>query len=216
MLTIALLQPIVSPLLSIPCRLITPYIRPFGIKNDGTGMTLARTAFDASCAAMVRSSCTVVPVWCSGNCRNCARASCTSWCGDKRGLCAQQWFGWVTNVFDYRSSGAALCCGLIHQHRWAHPLAMIVTCALCVAEPCAWAGARRAARCNSFEIQTVWSVCTAARTVRRMDARQMHAAVDSGCNGNGQLMCERSIHGLCWLKRKSWHRGDAPSKITPH
>src|SRR5664280_3644536 len=24
--------------------------------------------------------------------RNCARASCTSWCGDTRGLCAQQWF----------------------------------------------------------------------------------------------------------------------------
>ena len=40
-------------------------------------------------AVLVRS----VPVWCSGNCRNCARASCTSWCGDTRGLCAQQWFG---------------------------------------------------------------------------------------------------------------------------
>src|SRR5271157_370280 len=25
--------------------------------------------------------------------RNCARASCRSWCGDTRGLCAQQWFG---------------------------------------------------------------------------------------------------------------------------
>src|SRR5271157_3511337 len=25
--------------------------------------------------------------------RNCARASCTSSCGDTRGLCAQQWFG---------------------------------------------------------------------------------------------------------------------------
>src|SRR5271166_6438414 len=25
--------------------------------------------------------------------RNCARASCTTWCGDTRGLCAQQWFG---------------------------------------------------------------------------------------------------------------------------
>src|SRR5271157_2591974 len=25
--------------------------------------------------------------------RNCVRASCTSWCGDTRGLCAQQWFG---------------------------------------------------------------------------------------------------------------------------
>jgi hypothetical protein len=53
LLTIAVLQPIVSPLLSISWRLITPYIRPFCFKNDGTVVTLARTAFDASCAAMV-------------------------------------------------------------------------------------------------------------------------------------------------------------------
>src|ERR1019366_1564867 len=53
LLTIAVLQPIVSPVLSISCRLITPYIRPFCFKNDGTVVTLARTAFDASCAAMV-------------------------------------------------------------------------------------------------------------------------------------------------------------------
>lgn len=53
LLTIAVLQPIVSPLLSISCRLITPYIRPFCFKNDGTVVTLARTAFDASCAAIV-------------------------------------------------------------------------------------------------------------------------------------------------------------------
>src|ERR1017187_900017 len=53
LLTIAVLQPIVSPLLSISCRLITPYIRPFWSKNDGTVVTLERTSFDASCAAMV-------------------------------------------------------------------------------------------------------------------------------------------------------------------
>ena len=35
----------------------------------------------------------LVAVWCSVNCRNCMRASCTSWCGDTRGLCAQQWVG---------------------------------------------------------------------------------------------------------------------------
>src|SRR5271165_1791312 len=35
----------------------------------------------------------------------------------------------------------------------------------------------------------------------------MHAAADSGCNENGQLMCERSNHGLCQLQRKSWHCG---------
>src|ERR1019366_850598 len=53
LLTIAVLQPIVSPLLSISCVLITLYVRPFWFKNDGTVVTLARTAFDASCAAMV-------------------------------------------------------------------------------------------------------------------------------------------------------------------
>src|ERR1017187_4624447 len=33
--------------------LITPYIRPICFKNDGTVVTLTRTTFDASCAAMV-------------------------------------------------------------------------------------------------------------------------------------------------------------------
>ena len=37
----------------------------------------------------------------------------------------------------------------------------------------------------------------------------MHAAVDSGCNENVQLMCERPNYGLSWLQRKSWHCGDA-------
>jgi len=53
LLTNAVLQPIVSPLLSISWRLITPYIRPFCFKNDRTVVTLTRTTFDASCAAMV-------------------------------------------------------------------------------------------------------------------------------------------------------------------
>jgi hypothetical protein len=158
LLTIAVLQPIVSPLLSISCRLTTPYIRPFWFKNDGTVVTLTRTTCDASRAAMVRSSCTLVPVRCSVNCRNCARASCTIWCGDTRGLCAQHWFGWVTNVFDYRSSGAALCYALSHQHWWTHPSSIVVPHALAVAEPCGWNGAGRLARCHSFESQTVWWV----------------------------------------------------------
>jgi len=140
----------VSPLLSISWRLITPYIRPFCFKNDGKVVTLARTAFDASCAAWCRSSCTLIPVSCSGNCRNCARASCTSWCGDTRGLCAQQWFGWVTNVFGYRSSGAALRCAVGHRQRCGHPLPIVVTYALVVAKPCAWAGATRVATCTAL------------------------------------------------------------------
>ena len=28
----------------------------------------------------------------------------------------------------------------------------------------------------------------------------MHAAPDSGCKENAQLMCERSNDGLCWLQ----------------
>ena len=61
---------------------------------------------------------------------------------------------WAMNVHGYRSSGAALCCGLIHQHRYGHPLPIVVTYALVVAEPCAWVGARRHARCNSFAIHS--------------------------------------------------------------
>src|SRR5271157_2954434 len=129
-----------------------------------------------------RSSCTLVPVWCSGNCRNCARASCRSWCGDTRGLCAQQWFGWVTNVFDYRSNGEALCCGLIHQHRFVYPPRTVVP-SLC-------------------------SACTAVRTVLRKYAHQMHAAVDSGCNENPQLMCELSNRNSFCLTGRSVHFHD--------
>jgi hypothetical protein len=97
LLTIAVLQPIVSPVLSISCRLITPYIRPFWFKNDGTVVTLARTAFDASCAAMMtqflyKPSCSLrLGVAAVG--RNFACANCAIWCDDARRLCVQQWFG---------------------------------------------------------------------------------------------------------------------------
>jgi len=64
---------------------------------------------------------------------------------------------WAMNVHGYRSSGAALCCGLIQRHRWGHPLPIVVTYALVVAVPCARNGAGRLARYHSFESQTVWS-----------------------------------------------------------
>jgi len=142
--------------------------------------------------------------------RNCARASCTSWCGDTRALCAQQWFSWVTNVFDYRSNGAALCCALIHQHWWTHPLSIVVTCALVVAEPCAWAGARRVARCNWFEIDSVWSVlhrrvysavhgCALAARRCRFRLRQ---EVRTGC-------ASFQTTAVSCLQRESWHCGYA-------
>ena len=43
--------------------------------------------------------------------RNCARASCTSWCGDTRGLCAQQWFGLGDECtrLSFERRGTVLC-----------------------------------------------------------------------------------------------------------
>ena len=146
LLTIAVLQPIVSPLLSISCRLITPYIRPFWFKNDGTVVTLARTAFDASCAAIVpqflsaRSGLVFrqLPKLCARELHKLVRRHARP--------CAPQWFGWATNVFDYRSYGAALCWALSHQHWWAHPLSIVVPHAVAVAEPCTCTSARRVER----------------------------------------------------------------------
>ena len=101
----------------------------------------------------------------------------------------------MTNVYDYRSNGAALCCALIHQHWWTHPLSIVVTYALVVALPGARNGAGRLAKCHSVECQTVWSVYSAVCTGRHMDARQMHAPVDSGCDENVHQMCELSNYG---------------------
>src|SRR5271157_761876 len=44
--------------------------------------------------------------------RKCARASCTRWCGDTRGLCAQQCFGWAVSEctrLSFERSGTVLC-----------------------------------------------------------------------------------------------------------
>ncbi|HEY5177365.1 MAG TPA: hypothetical protein VII95_17535, partial [Terriglobales bacterium] len=52
--------------------------------------------------------------------RNCARASCTSWCGDPRGLCAQQWFGLGDECtrLSFKRRGAVL---------WTDPPALLGT-----------------------------------------------------------------------------------------
>src|SRR5271157_442590 len=52
--------------------------------------------------------------------RNCARAGCTSWCGDTRGLCAQQWFGLGDKCtrLSFERRGAVL---------WTHPAASVGT-----------------------------------------------------------------------------------------
>jgi hypothetical protein len=95
--------------------------------------------------------------------RNCARASCTSWCGDTRGLCAQ--FGWVTNVIDYRSSGAALCCVWIpsigvHIRRQLLLLTRWLLPNLCMG----WCNTSGKVH-SSFEIHSAWSVCTVVCTL---------------------------------------------------
>ena len=172
----------------------------------------------------------VVRSFCFGSraiARNRARASCTKWCCDKPGPCAQQWFGLsdeCTRLSFERRGGVlwtdppasvwtsvANCCTLragccrtvcidqcktdgnvkpvreshcvVDLHRRAQ--GAVQGCAADArgaAEPFAWAGARRVARYNSFEIHSAWSVCAAVRTVLCKDAQQMHAAV--GCVGD--------------------------------
>ncbi len=71
------------------------------------------------------------------------------------------------NVPGYRLSGAALCCARSDRRLGGHGgCQLLLHYALVVAEPCAWAGARLMAGCNSFQIHFAWSVCTAVRTVR--------------------------------------------------
>src|SRR5271157_3722567 len=95
------------------CSLTTPpFMQVLPIKRRSSCDIGARYC-EALCAAMMtqflyRLSCSF-RLSVAAVARNCARASCTTWCGDTRALCAQQWFGWVTNVIDYRSNGAALC-----------------------------------------------------------------------------------------------------------
>jgi hypothetical protein len=97
----------------------------------------------------------LVPVKCCGSCAKLRARELLNVVRRYARALRTAWFGWVTNVFDYRSNGAALCCALIHQHWWTHPLSIVVAYALAVAVPCAPNGAGRLARCHSFESQTV-------------------------------------------------------------
>jgi len=121
----------------------------------------------------------------------------------------QQRCGCAMNVHGCRSSGAALCCALIHQycsHSRCHSLFLT-----------RWLLPNRVHGMVQDEVQGVTrlrltlrgEVCTAACKVLCKDARQMHAAVDSGCDENVHQMCELPNCGLCWLQRRSWHCGDA-------
>jgi len=67
--------------------------------------------------------------------------------------------------------------------RWSLP------CRAHGTEQADWQGVTR------LRVRLCGPACTAVCTVRRMDARQMHAAADSGCNENAQLMCELPNYG---------------------
>jgi hypothetical protein len=169
---------------------------------------------DALCAAMVtqflyRPSCSfrlgVAAVE-----RNCARAGCTSRCGDTRGLCAQQWFGLGDKCtrLSFERSGAVLCAD--PQHRCAHPSPIVVTYALAVAEPCAWAGARRVARCTGRLRSTLrgQSAAPCAQCCLRMRVKCTRLSIPDATRA-----CSRCANiqtsAVSWLQRKSRHCGDA-------
>src|SRR5271157_2332966 len=160
---------------SMRCGLTTPpFMQVLPIKRPNRCGIHARYC-DALCAARMTQflymlSCSFrLGVAAVG--RNCARASCTNWCGDTRGLCAQQWFGLgyecVRPSFERR--GAMLC---------SEPPATGWTS---VANCCHLRAGRCRAGCtdwcntsgkvhSSFEIQTAWSVCTALRKLLCKDA----------------------------------------------
>src|SRR5664280_911596 len=103
--------------------------------------------------------------------RNCMRASCTIWCDETRGLCAQQWFGLGDECtrLSFERRGAVL---------WTDPPVSVCTR---VANCCSVvAGCGRTVRMgwcktsgkvhSSFEIRTAWSVCTVVCTLLCKDA----------------------------------------------
>jgi hypothetical protein len=92
LLTIAVLQRILSPLLSVCYRMITPYVRPFWFKNDGGVATLRARYCDLSCAAMVTQflfRLSARPGSVFRQLREIVRASYTRWFGNTSGLCVQ-------------------------------------------------------------------------------------------------------------------------------
>src|SRR5271157_386423 len=93
------------------------------------------------------------------------------------------------------SSGAALCCARIHQRWWQSRCQLLLRTRWSL--PCRahgmvqadWQGETR------LRFELCGRSCTAVCTVRRMDARQMHAAVDSGCDENVHQMYELPNYG---------------------
>ena len=157
------------------CGLTTPpFMQVLPIKRPNSCGIGARDC-GALCAAMMtqflyRPSCSfrlgVAPVG-----RNCARASCTSWCSDTRGLCAQQWFGLGDECtrLSFERSGTVLC---------VEPPASVCTsvanCCYLRADCCRtvrmyWCKTSGKVH-SSFEIHSAWSVRTVVCTLLCKDA----------------------------------------------
>src|SRR5208283_4017104 len=100
---------------SMRCGLTTPPFMPvLPIKRRGSCDIRARYC-GALCAAMMTQFWYALSwsfrLGVAAVARNCARASCTSWCGDTRGLCVQKWFGLGDECtrLSFEQSGTVLC-----------------------------------------------------------------------------------------------------------
>jgi hypothetical protein len=117
-----------------------------------------------------------------------------------------------------RAERHSVVCGLA-QYWVARPSPMVVTYALVVpnrahgAVPDEWQGETR------LRVRLCGRSCTAVCTVRRMDARQMHAAVDSGCNENVHRMCELPNYGRVLVSTEVmalWRRSGDGRALRTH
>ena len=110
--------------LSMRCSLTTPpFMQVLPIKRRSTCDIGARYCEALRAATMTQflyilSSLFRLGVVAAG--RNCARASCTNWCGGTRGLCVQKWFGLGDECkrLSFERRGAVL---------WTHPPASACT-----------------------------------------------------------------------------------------
>ena len=97
------------------CGLTTPpFMQVLPIKRRSSCDIGARYC-DALCAAMMtqflyRLTCSF-RLSVAAVARNCARTSCTTWCGDTRALCVQKWFGLGDQCtrLSFERSGTVLC-----------------------------------------------------------------------------------------------------------
>jgi hypothetical protein len=111
-------------------------------------------------------------------------------------LCVLRRFVWTQSWVNGRCPDGGLLCDDVAAmlctpagHGWS-------LSARVAAEPCAWAGARRVARCDSFEIQTAWSVYTA----RAHSAVQGCASSARGCRFRLQRECTSDVRTFkLWL-----------------